>query len=446
MMFRKYFSLTMFAVALSLMSAVVATAQSGQLRGHVKLKQADGTTVPAVGAAIDVIRLDIGGKYETKTDKRGEFVFAGLPYVGTYIIGASLANAQPSYQGNVKVGRDIDYEIEMTPGDGHRLTEAELKQFSKGGGGIGPDSTPKTESAADKAKRQALIKENEAIEERNKKNRDVNEVLNRTFKAGQAALYATPPNYDEAIKQFDEGIAAAPDEGILYSVKAEAYKNRGVERYNAGIKSQDPAAKKASLGLANEDFKQAAEISAKAVELIKKEQSAPDPAAQTTQNTRKLSALSVRKESMKLFVSKVDQSQADAGLAAYEEYMAAETDPAKKLKALRDSASLLLEAGAMEKSQKQYEAILAQVPNDIDAIQKLGVILISLGEMLKMEGKQEEAKVKKQEGVNYLQQFVEKGPDGQLKTEAKEMIDNQKDQENIKPEKVNTAPKGRRKP
>ena len=445
MMFRKYFSVTVFAVALLLVSAIVAVAQSGQLRGHVKLKQADGTTVPAVGAVIDVLRLDIGGKYETKTDKRGEFVFAGLPYVGTYIVGASLANAQPSYQGNVKVGRDIDYEIEMSPGDGRRLTEAELRQFSKGSS-IGPDATPKVESAADKAKRQAAIKENAELEERNKKNRDINEILSRTFKAGQAALYGTPPNYEEAIKQLDEGIAAAPEEGVLYTVKAEAYKNRGVERYNAAIKSQDPAAKKSGLALANEDFKQAAEISARAVELIKKEQPTTEPASQTSQNSRKLSALSVRKESMKLFVSKVDQSQTDAGLAAYEEYMAAEPDPAKKLKALRDSASLLLEAGAMDKAQKQYEAVLAQVPNDIDAIQKLGVILISLGELLKMEGKQEEAKVKKQEGVNYLQQFVDKGPDGQLKTEAKEMIDNQKEQENIKPEKTTTAPRGRRKP
>src|ERR1700726_775444 len=61
MMFRKYSFLTMLAVALVLISAIAAMAQSGQLRGHVKLKQADGTTVPAVSAAIDVVRLDIGG-------------------------------------------------------------------------------------------------------------------------------------------------------------------------------------------------------------------------------------------------------------------------------------------------------------------------------------------------------------------------------------------------
>src|SRR5450432_4083371 len=108
LMSRKYFSLTLFAVALWL-SSVGASAQTGQLRGHVKLKQADGTIVPAVGAIVDVIRLDLTGKYEGKTDKRGEFVWAGLPYGGDYIIGVSMANAQPTYQGNVKAGREVDY-------------------------------------------------------------------------------------------------------------------------------------------------------------------------------------------------------------------------------------------------------------------------------------------------------------------------------------------------
>ena len=125
----KYLFQTLFAVVLLSLSTFVSSAQTGQLRGHVKLKQADGTSVPAVGAIVDVIRLDITGKFEGKTDKKGEFLWAGLPYTGDYVIGVSMANAQPTYQGNVKVGTDIDYEIEMAPGDGHRLSVDELKQL-----------------------------------------------------------------------------------------------------------------------------------------------------------------------------------------------------------------------------------------------------------------------------------------------------------------------------
>ena len=60
----------------------------------------------------------------------GDFVFAGLPYTGDYIIGVSLAGAQPSYQGGVKAGRDVEYKIEMImPGDGKRLTLEEISSL-----------------------------------------------------------------------------------------------------------------------------------------------------------------------------------------------------------------------------------------------------------------------------------------------------------------------------
>ncbi len=64
------------------LSNLTASAQSGQLRGQVLMAQ-DGKEVPVAGAQIDVYRTDIAGKYNTKTDKKGDFVFAGLPFVGT---------------------------------------------------------------------------------------------------------------------------------------------------------------------------------------------------------------------------------------------------------------------------------------------------------------------------------------------------------------------------
>src|SRR5438067_6222272 len=118
---RFYLFTLMVAVAVLLSTAIAASAQTGQLRGHVIIKQADGTTVPAAGAQIDVYRTDLSGKYPTKADKKGQFVYAGLPYVGTYIIAASAPDAAPYAQGNVKAGRDADYEIVLSPGDGKRF-------------------------------------------------------------------------------------------------------------------------------------------------------------------------------------------------------------------------------------------------------------------------------------------------------------------------------------
>src|ERR1700704_5206966 len=175
LMSRKYFFVTLLAIAFLALSAVTASAQTGQLRGHVKLKQADGTTVPAVGAAIDVFRTDISGEYHVKTDKKGEFVFAGIPYTGDYIIAVSLAGATPSYQGGVKAGRDVDYELEMSPGDGRRLTLDDVKKLGSSGSS-GGGSKSSGESAADKAKREELMKKNAEIEEKNKKRAEINEV------------------------------------------------------------------------------------------------------------------------------------------------------------------------------------------------------------------------------------------------------------------------------
>jgi outer membrane protein assembly factor BamD (BamD/ComL family) len=54
-------------------------------------------------------------------------------------------------------------------------------------------------------------------------------------------------------------------------------------------------------------------------------------------------------------------------------------------------------------------------------------------------------KAKYQEASNYLQRFVDKAPDSQLRTEAKELIDTMKQQANVTPEKTTTKPTTNRK-
>ncbi len=99
-------------------STLTASAQVGELRGKVWMQQADGQKVPLPDAQIDVFRTDVKGEYKTKTDKRGEFVFAGLPFVGEYTVAASHATASPNFVPKVKVGRGTPVEITVTPGEG----------------------------------------------------------------------------------------------------------------------------------------------------------------------------------------------------------------------------------------------------------------------------------------------------------------------------------------
>src|SRR4029450_394505 len=92
------------------------------------------------------------------------------------------------------------------PGDGKRLTFEEIKTLMAGQGA--PTGGVK-ESAADRAKREELIKKNAEIAASNEKAKSSNEIIGRAFKAGNDALKAK--NYDEAIARFDEGLQADPE-------------------------------------------------------------------------------------------------------------------------------------------------------------------------------------------------------------------------------------------
>ncbi len=436
------------AVAILVASAsLTAVAQVGELRGHIWMQQADGQKVPLADAQIDVFRTDMSAKYNTKTNKKGEFVFAGLPFVGTYTVAASHPTAAPNFQPGVKAGRDIDVELTLSPGDGKRLTFDEIK--NAGGGAATPPSggTPQP-SAEDKAKLEELKKKNAEIEASNKKITEANDVIARTFKAGNEALAAAGAaskannseealaKYTAAVAQYDEGLAADPDQPAILTNKAVALKGRGVEKFNTTVRSKtlDDAGRTAGLQAAKDDFKAAAETSSKAVTLIKAQPAPTDQAEIARYNGNKYAAMITRAESMRLYVSKADGTQADAGLEAYRDYIALETDPAKKAKAQLDMAQMLLDAGASDKALAEFKAILTANPNSPEANLGAGLAVYATGD-----------KAKYQEAANFLQKFVEVAPDGNpMKDDAKAILTELKNSENVTPEKTKPAP--RRKP
>ncbi len=436
------------AVAILIASAsLTAVAQVGELRGHIWMQQADGQKVPLADAQIDVFRTDMSAKYNTKTNKKGEFVFAGLPFIGTYTVAASHPTAAPNFQPGVKAGRDIDVELTLSPGDGKRLTFDEIK--NAGGGSATPPSggTPQP-SAEDKAKLEELKKKNAEIEASNKKITEANDVIARTFKAGNEALAAAGAaskannseeavaKYTAAVAQYDEGLAADPDQPAILTNKAVALKGRGVEKFNTTVRSKtlDDAGRTAGLQAAKDDFKAAAETSSKAVTLIKAQPAPTDQAEIARYNGNKYAAMITRAESMRLYVSKADGTQADAGLEAYKDYIAVETDPAKKAKAQLDMAQMLLDAGASDKALAEFKAILTENPNSPEANLGAGLAVYATGD-----------KAKFQEAANFLQKFVEVAPDGNpMKDDAKAILSELKNSENVTPEK--TKPATRRKP
>jgi tetratricopeptide (TPR) repeat protein len=438
-MFRRYLLPLLASIAFVFSTSLLVSAQNGQLRGHVTLKQADGTVVPAADAIVDVFRMDLPGDFQLKTNKKGEFVHAGLPFIGTYTLSVSMPGAQPYYLPGVRAGRDEDYKIELATGDGRRLTRDEIKGLMARAPGTSTGDS-KT-SSEDKAKREELIRKNKEIEEANKKAEASNATVDRTFKAGNDALRVK--NYDAAIAQYDEGLAADPEHPgapALLTNKTMALTARGVEKYNAAVQSKDDAAKNAGMEAAKKDWREASEASSRAVTLLKAMPAPSDAAAANSAKMNLYFALMARTEAMRLFVTKVDQSQVDAGVAAYQEYIAAESDPVKKSKAEHDLAQMLFDSNVFDRALSAYQRILEANPDDLDALLRAGQALFNIGAI-------NTDKTKYQEAANYLARFVEKAPDANpFKADAKAILDTLKDQENVKPDKAATPVRRTRRP
>jgi tetratricopeptide (TPR) repeat protein len=438
-MFRRYFLPILASVVFVFSTSLLVSAQNGQLRGKVTLKQADGTIVPAADAVVDVFRSDLPGDFNLKTNKKGEFVHAGLPLQGTYIISVSMPGAQPYYLPGIRAGRDEEVKLELATGDGRRLTRADIKTLMA----KTPGSTPGAakEPPVDKAKVEELKRQNAAIEAANKKAEASNVVIDRTFKAGNDALRVK--NYDAAIAQYDEGLNADPDHPgapALLTNKTMALTARAVDKYNAAVKGTDDAAKTAGIESAKKDWTEASQSGAKAVTMLK---AMPAPSDAASANAAKLNlyfALMARADAMRLFVTKVDQSQADAGVTAYQEYIAVETDPVKKSKAEHDLAQMLFDANVFDRALTEYQKILTANPDDLNALLRAGQALFNIGAI-------NSDKTKYQEAANYLAQFVEKAPDTDpLKSDAKAILDTLKDQANVKPEKTAAPARRARRP
>ena len=269
----------------------------------------------------------------------------------------------------------------------------------------------------------------------------------KTFKAGNEALAAAGAaskaqnptealaKYSEAITQYSEGLAADPEQPALLTNQAMAFKARGVERYNTYIKTAatDEAGSKTAKDGALADFKAASESSSKAITLLKAMPVPTDPAEQQRLNSNKYAAFSTNAESMRLYATKADPAQIDAALQAYKDYIAVETDPAKKARAQLDSAQMLLDAGSADKAYAEFQAILTTQPDNPDANLGAGLALYSTGD-----------KTKYQEAANYLQKFVDVAPDThKYKNDAKQILVAMKESEKVVPEKT-PAPKRKR--
>ncbi len=427
-MFRKNYFTFLLAVALFAASGIAVFAQSAPVRGKVVMKKADGTIVPVADAVIDVYRTDITGKFPSaKTNKKGEFSFAGFPLGARVAFAISAPGIRADVYPGIK-GGDENLNLTVTEGDGKPFTEQEARQI------IANASTtaPSGELTAEQKKAQEEYQKQVAdVTSKNKNIENINAVVNRSLQEGEKEFKAK--NYDAALAKYDEGINADPEfagtASYLLNNKALVLINRATEKSNATIKDE-AAARAEAMKAVKKDYDDAVAAADKSLLLIK---NSTETDANVLKNfaATKQRALSSRKEAYRLMIrTGADRTKDKEAAIAFEEYIAAESDPALKLKTQIEFGDMMREAGNSEKSIEAYRAALQSSPDNPDVLAGLGLSLFNAGVVANNTAQ-------KQEGLNLMQKFAEIAPENHaLKASVRDAVDYLKTQDKLAPQKV----------
>ena len=438
-MFQRSLFRTLFSIAILLGGSIGAFAQTSPVSGTVELQKTDGTRVPVAGAVIDVYRTDIkSGFPSAKTGKKGDFAFAGLQLGAVFMFSVSAPGCSPTVYPDVKAGQD-KLLITLSPGDGSKLTEADARRLgaSKPASTDGSGKTETAEMTADQKKQMADHEaEVKRVTERNDKAKKTNEIVLAVLKEGNDAFAAK--NYNLAITKYEEGIAADPDfvgsAPIFYNNRGAALQARAIETYNKSVKEPDATAKVAGIVSAKKDLTDGAQGYLNSWNVMK---NAPAADIQDKANfdSSKLNTLRGAKDIFRMAIrtEQVDLSAIEAAKILIPEYVAIETDAAKKAEANLAFADLYRVAGDSPNAIAAYKKILETSPDDLEALVGVGLSLVNLGYI-------NTDKAMLQEGANFLQKFAGMAPDtNKYKADAVALIEVLKKEQNVTPQKVTTT-------
>ena len=446
-MLRKFYFLFVLAGVFLFVGQLKSFAQTAPVNGTIVLVKADGTREPVAGALIEVYRIDIkSGFPSAKTNKKGEFSFAGLPFGATFAFSLSAPNCSPSIFPGVKAGQE-KLVITLVPGDGSKLTEDDVR---KGATAKTPTANAPAEMTAEQKKQQAEFeKKNAEITVKNEKIKNADEIARKANEEGNAALKAE--NYDLAVAKFSEGVAAVPDfigsTPILLNGKIIALKSKGFKTYREGATSAEVEARKAKYQEANKSYDDALSAFQDALTVIKNAEASTDPTEQKRRSILKSDLYAAATEIHRLkAVSGVDTTKAADASTVITDYISIETDPVKKLAAQMTLGDIMRLTGDFEKAVAAYRLVLETKPDHPEAMAGLGLSLFAQGASVVPEDK-----VKEQEGLNFMQKYTEIAPiastDSQsvkeLKASVKETVDYLKAQK-MAPQKL--PPSGKKKP
>ena len=427
-MIKKFSILSIFVIATVLSVSVSAFGQTAPISGKIEMKKADGSVAPLEGALVEVFRTDIKSSGPAdKTDKKGQFSFAGLAVGATFVVSVSAPGASPTYLPGVKPGMD-NIKLTLSEGDGRRLTPDEVRQAASQTGGETRELT--AEEKKQQAEYEAKRKE---IESKNAKIQQETAIIEASLKDGNAAFNAK--NWDAAVAKYDEGINANPtfagSAPVLMNNKGAALRERAVINYNQNVRSTDASAKVAAFQKVKADLGEAADTYSKSLTILKNAQAGDitDPNLKAQQMATALRGAS---DTFRLMAQteQVDETKLEIAKTLIPEYIAAETDAARKDQAKLILGDLYRVTGDADNAIAEYRKVLETSPDSLDAMAGLGLSLVNAGYI-------NNNKEQLQEGANFLQKYATAAPDGhKFKADALGLIESLKTEQKIAPQKV----------
>lgn len=330
---------------------------------------------PVQGAMIMIVRTDIKGNYKVKTDKKGHYIYNGLP-LGTYDLSCQID------------GKDVDKTsgVKTHPGDPIPVDFDLSKAAAQGGGGGSKQSAMQDALASGQIskdlERQLSPEQKKQLEDQIKKREgDIkkNAALNEAYNAGKTALDAG--QYDAAVENFNKAAEIADTDNnklAVYSNLADAYAKMAKTKTGADF---DAAMQKC------------VETYGKALALK------PDDAGM--HNNYGLALAQAKK---------FTEAQAELEKAA-------QLEPAGAGKYYYNLGATEINNGQNEPAAEAFKKAIAAVPPYPDAYYQYGVTLVAKAAI------GADGKVTPVPGtVEAFQKYLELAPNGQFAQQAKDML------------------------
>lgn len=194
-----------FTLFLALVAAP-AWAQVGRMQGSAIGEDGE----PLSGAVVKMERTDQKGSYKVKTNKKGQYLHAGLPW-GMYDVALTIDDKAMETVSNVRVGGGGETSVHF---DLKAIKDRQAAMQSQANAGAPP--TEEVVSGMSEKERKAY---EEALQKRTEQ-LEKNSALNASFNAGMTALKAQ--DYETAVTSLKEAATLSDQQDVIWGNLGEA--------------------------------------------------------------------------------------------------------------------------------------------------------------------------------------------------------------------------------